>query len=158
VPDICAELGSGATEELIFFTGLGQLDLDTADRLVESVIDNRALVPAKRSDSIAGTQEREVSLHYLIKKSGQLSLNSTLRHRFDVFRIAGLERPTTKDDSRPLIKINTAELGLLHSEAPQLCFVKTTEAKHGGIFVVGCDILRPDGKQQEGLHVRTLRD
>jgi hypothetical protein len=57
-----------------------------------------------------------------------------------------------------LIKINTAELGLLHPEALQLCFVETTEAKHGGVFVVGCDILRTNGKQQEGLHVRTLRD
>jgi hypothetical protein len=152
------ELGSGPTEKLIFFTGLGQLDLDTADRLAECVIDNRTLVPAKRSDSVARTQEREVALHHLVKQGPQLRLNSTLGRSFDILRIAGLERPAAQDDSRPLIKINSTELGLFHPESAQLSFVEATEAEHGGILFVGRDILGPNGKQQEGLHDRTLRD
>ena len=63
VPHVRTELGSGATKELIFFTGLGQLDLDATDRLAESVVDHRALVQAERPDSIAGTEEGEVSVH-----------------------------------------------------------------------------------------------
>jgi GNAT superfamily N-acetyltransferase len=47
---------------------------------------------------------------------------------------------------------------LLHPESSQLSLIQTAEAKHGGVLVVGCDILGPDGQQQEGLHVRTLRD
>jgi hypothetical protein len=40
----------------------------------------------------------------------------------------------------------------------QLCFVEARKAEHRCVLVVGCNILGPDGKQQEGLHVRTLRD
>src|SRR4029450_10372934 len=67
VTHVRPELRSGTAKELIFFAGLGQLDLDAADRFVERVINNGTLVPAECSDSVTRTQEGEISLHHLIK-------------------------------------------------------------------------------------------
>jgi GNAT superfamily N-acetyltransferase len=72
--------------------------------------------------------------------------------------ISGLERPAAQDDSGPLVKINATYRGLLHPDPMQLVFIKTGAAKHGGVFVVGGDVLGPDSEHQERLHVRTLRD
>ena len=72
--------------------------------------------------------------------------------------IARLEGPASQDDSGPLVKINATEWRLLHSDASQLALVESSAAQHGGVFVVGSDILGPDPEHQERLHVRTLRD
>jgi hypothetical protein len=116
------------------------------------------LVPTERSDSVARTKEREVAFHNLIQQGGQFGFHSPLRHGFDLFMVAGLEWATAQDDSGPLIKINTAQRGLLHPDPLQLAFVETSTAKHGGVLVVGGDVLGPDCEHQEGFHVRTLRD
>jgi hypothetical protein len=47
---------------------------------------------------------------------------------------------------------------LLHTDSSQLSFVETSAAQHGGVLVVGGNVLGPDPKHQERLHVRTLRD
>ena len=153
MPDVGAELGSGTPKERIVFPRLGELDLDAADRLVEGVIDNCALMPAERSDPVARAKEREIALHYLIEQRDQICLYSTLRCGLDVLRVARLKRPSAQDDSGPLIKINGAELGLFQSESSQLSFVQATESKHGAVLVVGGNIISANPEQQERFHV-----
>jgi hypothetical protein len=120
---------------------------------VEGVIDNCALMPAERSDPVARAKEREIALHYLIEQRGQIGLYSTLRCGLGVLRVARLKRPSTQDDSGPLIKINRAELVLLQSKPSQPSFVEATESKDGGVLVVGGNIIGANPEQQEGFHV-----
>jgi hypothetical protein len=108
MPDIGAELGSGTPKEGIVFPRFGDLDLDAADRLVEGVIDNCALVSPERPDPVARAKEGKIPIHYLIEQRGQLGLYATLRRRLGIIGIAGLKRPTAQDDPGPLIKISRA--------------------------------------------------
>ena len=158
VTGVRAKGRSRPLEEWIFSTCPGDLDPDTPDRLGISPVDDGTLVAAERSDPVARPQEREIALDNLIQQGGQFGLDPPLGRRLDVFRIAGLEGPAAENDSRPLIKINGAELGLLHPNPSQLAFVEASAAKNGGVLVVGGDILGPDPEHQERLHVRTLRD
>ena len=139
-------------------TSPGDLDSDAPDRLGVGSVDNRALVPAKRSDSVARAQEGKIAFHNIIKQGGKFSFHSALGGGFDFLVIARLERPAAQDDSGPLVKINATEWSLLHSEASQLALVESSAAQHGAVFVVGSNILGPDSEHQERLHVRTLRD
>jgi hypothetical protein len=158
VADVRAKGPSGALEQRIILTSPGDFDSDTTDRLGISSIDNRTLVPAKRSDSVARAQEGKIAFRNIIKQGGKFGFHSPLRGGFDFLVITGLEGPAAENDSRPPIKINDAKLGLLNPDSAQLSFVESSAAQHGGIFVVGGNILGPDPQHQERLHVRTLRD
>jgi GNAT superfamily N-acetyltransferase len=158
VADVRAEGGASAPEQGIFLAGSGDLDPDTANRLGIGSVDNCTLVPAERSDSVTRAQEREIALDNLIQQRSQFGFHPPLCRRLDVIWIAGLERSSAKNDSRPLIKINSAELGLLHPDSSQLSFVEASAAQHRGVLVVGGNILGPNPEHQERLHVRTLRD
>jgi hypothetical protein len=158
VADVRAKGRSGALEQRIILTSPGDLDSDTPDWLGISSVDNRTLVPAKRSDSVARAQEGKIAFHNIIKQGGEFGFHSALCGRFDLLVIARLEGPASQDDSGPLVKINATEWSLLHSEASQLALVESSAAQHGAVFVVGSNILGPDSEHQERLHVRTLRD
>ena len=158
VTAVRAEGRSSALEEGIFLARPGDLDPDTADRLGIGSVDNCTLVPAQCSDSVARAEKREIAFDYVIQQGGQFGFHSPLGGGLAFLVIAGLERAATEDDSRPLIKINGAELGLLHPDPLQPAFVEASAAKNGGVLAVGGDILGPDPEHQERLHVRTLRD
>ena len=145
-------------EEGIFLARSGELDPDTTDRLGIGSVDNCTLMSAERSDSVARTQKREITIHNLIQQGGQLGFHAPLRYGLDFLVVAGLERAATQDDSGPLVKINISQRGLLHPDPLQLAFVQPSAAEHGGVLVVGSDVLGPDPEHQERLHVRTLRD
>jgi len=110
------------------------------------------LVTTERSNPVAGAEERKIALDHVIEQRAQFGLNSPLRRRLRVLRVAGLKRAPAQDDAGPLIKIDAAELGLLHPESPQLCLIKATEAEHGSVFFIGGNILGSDREQQEGFH------
>ena len=158
VADVRAEGRSGTLEKRILLTGPGDLDPDTTDRLGVGSVDNRTLMPPEGSDAVARAQEREIPLHNLVQQHGQFGFHTPLRRGLDLFVVTCLEGAAAQDDSGPLIKINTAQRGLLHPDPLQLAFIKTRAAEHGTVLVIGGDVLGADCEHQEGLHVRTLRD
>ncbi len=156
-PEVRTERGAGHLHQRIFPTLGSQLDEGAAERLAVRPVDERTLVPAEGADPVTRTQEGKVAGHHVIEQRGQVGLDPPLRRRFGLIGITGGERAAAQDDAGPVVEIHPTKRRLFQPDPTQVPLVEAAEAEHRRVLLLGGDVFRPNGQEEEGFHGPTLR-